>query len=347
MTAACQPAIWLLTGARHGDNAQLRALAADLDLPVREVPLAQNALCQLPNGLLGATLASLKARPEALVPPWPCLVIGIGRRSVPAARWISASSGGQARLVWLGRPRTGLGHFDLVLTTPQYAMPEAPNVVRLSLPWQAPMSEPPAHSAAHVLAILGGPSWSAAPSAATVDALAASGRQRAEALGLPLVATTGPRTPGTLADRLRQRLGPRATLHDWRQARGAVNPYREWLASAAEIVLSGDSVSALADAAWTNRPVTVVDAPAPRWLRAVDRLGSSAARWRRSGGNLALGAPPPNLDAIRETLATRGLALHEGPGAWRLTPCRAALEAERRAALERLRALLAPASGRL
>ena len=39
-----------------------------------------------------------------LQPPWPDLVIGIGRRTVPVARWIQEQSGGRTNLVRLGHP---------------------------------------------------------------------------------------------------------------------------------------------------------------------------------------------------------------------------------------------------
>src|SRR5699024_1303180 len=130
--------------------------------------------------------------------------------------WIRRRSGGQTRHVHLGRPRAPLRHFDLVLCTAQYGVPAAPNVVSLSLPWQAPLGHPPAAgTGTHVLAILGGDSWTARLTEATVEALVARARATAEARNLPLVATTSPRTPAPLAARLRDRLGAHATLYDW------------------------------------------------------------------------------------------------------------------------------------
>lgn len=336
------PRLWLLSAPRRGDDAQLGALAADLGWPAERVALTQGALRRIPNTFLGASLASTRAGAETLAPPWPEMVIGIGRRSVPAARWVRAQSGGRTRLVWLGRPRLSLRHFDLVLTTPQYPMPDAPNLMRLSLPWQAPMADPPATGpGAHVLCILGGPSRSAAPDAASVDALAERTRAEAAALGRPMVATTSPRTPADLAARLRARLGPDATFHDWATAQGHENPYRRWLANAAAILLSGDSISTLADAAWTDRPVAVIAVPPASWVAAIERHGGGMARtWRRLGGNLGALTAPPHPEAIRDALLARGLATAEGPDCWRLAPCRAVLEAERCEALARLRALV-------
>lgn len=331
--------VWLLTGRRRGDAAQARALAEDLGLPWRELRLDHGPLRELPNALLGASLASLRARPEELVPPWPDLVIGVGRRTVPAARWIRWRSGHRTRLVQIGRPRAPLHWFDLVLSTPQYGLPDAPNVVRLALPWQAPLSVPAsAGPGAHVLAVLGGDSWSVRLGDAETKALAGAARTRAETLGLPVGAIASPRTPATLAALLRGLLRRGDRFHDF--ATGEGNPYRDLLSAAAEVVVTGDSASGLAEAAWTGRPVAVVPVRERAWLRALDRMGGSAARgWRRHGGNLGLGAPPPRVKSLHESLVARGLAHTEG-GLLHVPPCRPILEADRRIALDRIRDLI-------
>ena len=68
-----------------------------------------------------------------LQPPWPDLVVGIGRRTVPVARWIQQQSGGRTNLVRLGHPRADNDLFDLVITTRQYPVPPGDNVVTLPL----------------------------------------------------------------------------------------------------------------------------------------------------------------------------------------------------------------------
>ena len=335
--------VWLLTGQRRGDAAQARALAEDLGQPFQEIPLRHGLLREVPNRVLGASLASLRRRPDALVPPWPDLVIGVGRRSVPAAHWIRERSGGRARLVQIGRPRAPLDRFDLVLSTPQYALPPAPNLISLTLPWQAPFSIPAAEgSGTHVLALLGGKSWAVNPGKAEAEALAAEAVRRAQATDRPVAAITSPRTPPALASALRGALRPGDRFHDF--ALGASSPYRHWLATASEIVVTGDSASMLSEAVWTGRPVAVVPVPERRWLRVLCRLGGAPARrWRRRGGNLGLAAPPPDMDALVAGLVARGLARQEG-SVVHLAPCRATLEAERLAVLARLAELQLPPS---
>src|ERR687891_731959 len=129
-----RPRIWVLLGHRKGDNNQPLALARALGLPFETRSVRYNNLRRLPNRLLGRSLVSV--RPEArqwFQPPWPDLVLAIGRRSVPVARYIRHASGGRTKLVHLGNPRLDPKHFDLVITTPQYGVPPAGRVLRLPL----------------------------------------------------------------------------------------------------------------------------------------------------------------------------------------------------------------------
>ena len=113
------PRIWVLLGPRTGDNNQALALAEALALPFETRTLAYNAVQAL-SVWLPATAATLdRASRRRLQPPWPDLVIAIGRRSVPVARWIKRRNGGRTRLVRIGHPRLDPALFDLVITTRQ------------------------------------------------------------------------------------------------------------------------------------------------------------------------------------------------------------------------------------
>ena len=66
---------------------------------------------------------------DALTGPWPDLVLLAHQSNENVARWIRRQSGGRTRLVLLGRPWAPAEAFDLVVTTPQYDLPEAANVL--------------------------------------------------------------------------------------------------------------------------------------------------------------------------------------------------------------------------
>ena len=129
---------WVLLGEKAGDNAQLTALAEHLQRtrgwPWQPRHLRFHAGELLSNLLLPPNLLGVADGRAALTPPWPDLVLSAGRRSEPVAHWISRRSGGRARLVNLGRPWSQPRRWDLIVTTPQYQVPVADNVLSLPLP---------------------------------------------------------------------------------------------------------------------------------------------------------------------------------------------------------------------
>ncbi|MCA9320951.1 MAG: mitochondrial fission ELM1 family protein, partial [Planctomycetes bacterium] len=127
--------IWVLLGGKSGDDAQVLALADRLGLPYETRRLEYNWLRRLPNPVLGDRLISLRGG-DPLRAPWPDLILAIGRRSAPVALAIKRLQGGSTRLIHLGRPRAALSAFDLVITTPQYGLPDAPNVIHANLPFR-------------------------------------------------------------------------------------------------------------------------------------------------------------------------------------------------------------------
>ena len=106
------PRIWVLMGDRRGDNNQLLALAEGLGLPFETRTMDYRWHSKYHRKIFRSS---------------------IGQRTVPVARWIRHHSGGRARLVRLGHPRAPNRLFDLVITTPQYPVPPADNVITLPL----------------------------------------------------------------------------------------------------------------------------------------------------------------------------------------------------------------------
>src|SRR5438067_9089922 len=132
MPATKRADVWVLLGPHRGDNHQVLALAEGLGVPYRPIQMRYRWFAHLPAVLRSVAVSQLT--PEAgaeIAPPWPSLVIGIGQRSAPVARYIKEASGGRATIVRLGDPMVSPRLFDLVITTTQYAVREAENVVRL------------------------------------------------------------------------------------------------------------------------------------------------------------------------------------------------------------------------
>ncbi|SDF57929.1 hypothetical protein SAMN05216241_101517 [Limimonas halophila] len=319
-TSGEPPRIWVLMGARTGDNVQARQLAEALGWPYREIPLAHNPWHHVPKGLQGASPRSLRSGGEHLRPPWPDVVIGTGQRSVPVARWIKRQANGSPRLVQIGRPRAPLAWFDLVITTPQYGLPQAPNVLHNLLPLNGVTTQALAAAAAEwqprlahlprprIGCILGGPSSSHRLDTATARRIAATADALAARAGGSVLMTTGPRTPANAAAAAEQALSVPANVYRWDRDRSQPNPFTAYLALADRFVVSGDSVSALSDTCATGKPVHVVPLP----MRLGARVLAGAAALARPAlpalTRRGIVTPPREIAAVHRALVAGGLA---------------------------------------
>src|SRR5512143_3227135 len=133
--SARPPRIWLVIGDKLGDNTQVEIIAEALGWPYERKQLYFLAPYVLGKPPFKASLYHLDTSPSAVLePPWPDLVITLGRRPAMAALWIHEQSGGYTRIVLLGRPKRWLEKFALVIATPQYLLPDRPNVLPIDLP---------------------------------------------------------------------------------------------------------------------------------------------------------------------------------------------------------------------
>ena len=327
------PLVWALLGRRTGDNLQVETLADALGWPGERKTLTwrKRLIGWTPRyGRMGPSLAPLTDEARALIaPPWPDLVLSVGWRSSPVARWIGRESG--ARVVHIGRPRAPLNGFDLVLTTPQYRLPEALNVVRLDAPMTRLSAEVLARAADQwrdhlghlprpwIAVLIGGdaPPLRLTPGAAAE--LGAKTNALAHQRCGSLLVATGPRTGRAAAEAFLARVG--VPVHSYLWGDGGENPYTGYLALADEIVVTSDSISMVHEASLTGRPVHLFDLPAGgawllRGLQWVDRR-------MRAGGGAASNAylnlirdgwiyPPREPDAFHAGLLGRGRAVRLG-----------------------------------
>ncbi len=247
------PRIWVLLGARTGDNNQALALAEALGLPFEVKSLDYNRLQALSVWLPPTAATLTAAAKDGLKAPWPDLVIAIGRRSVPVARWIRKQSGGRSKLVRIGHPRIDPKLFDLVITTRQYPVPPGDNVVLLPVAMSR-FVEPPVLTSAEeefvrrvspfrMVAIGGATKYWQLPVERIVDAIA-------QPFAGTIVAVTSRRTDPAIVARLK---AMDVELVDGPSPRFAV-----LLDRAAEIFVTGDSVSMISEAVLTGKPVAII-----------------------------------------------------------------------------------------
>jgi hypothetical protein len=355
---ASPPRLWLLLDDRPGHRTQVLGLARRLGWPAEEKRLLFNALNRLPNRLLGARLLSLhRGASDALAPPWPGLVLGMGRRVVPVARWIKRQSGGRARIALLGRKAANdPSAADLAIGCAHFGLLAHPRLVELTLPpTQVDQAALAAARAARadplaalrrprVLLLVGGPTAQHRLPAELARRMAREVAAATAALGGGFAIVTSRRTPAAAVAALRA-AAPAAHLHEWRAGRRD-NPYLSYLAAADLLAVTGESESMLAEAVATGRPVTVypldvkplaVKERFAGWLkRAAAGAGPGAAFARRllTGGWLS---PPRDLARLHHRLEAEGLGrLFDG----RLNEAPPAAADELTAVADRLRALV-------
>lgn len=313
------PRVWLLFGERRGDNAQVLALALMLGWPYEIKRLRWQPGYDLDPAEAGVSLAGLDtAASDPLMPPWPGVIIGIGYRSAPIARWI-AQQGRQAINIRLGRPRTELAPYDLVITTPQYGLPAAPNVRELPLPLVRADETEMARAVARwrpeferlpkpwVAVLLGGPTQHMGFDEAVARNLARDLQVFAQRAGGSLLITTSPRSPAGLKAIFDQAISVPHFLFEFQAE--ADNPYLALLALSDAAIVTGDSASMVADMAAFERPLMIYELP---WLGRSKKPGLVAGikrhvRERREQRGMA-GLPADPLDRFYDMLTRQGRA---------------------------------------
>jgi hypothetical protein len=267
--------VWVLNGPHKGDNNQVLALAEGLGTPFRVIDLEYGRNSYWPAVRRAVSLAGLteESRRE-ISAPWPSLVLGIGQRSAPVARYIKQESGGRTKIVRLGDPMVSPLLFDLVITTTQYAVRDAENVVRLPITVTSTDATRPdpfeqrwleSFERPRRLLVIGGKTslWRFDPLLITtaIDVL----KRRAEREGGSVCAVISPRTSPELVEAAQVSLGSRAVVA------GPFPRYSALLSAADEIHVTGDSVSMLSDAVASGKPVGLIPLD-PDWVAGLVRF---------------------------------------------------------------------------
>lgn len=268
--------VWVLADPRAGTAAQALGIAERLGVPFRVVPLAWGRWARVPWPW--PTLTGLTRAARAVIgPPWPGLVISAGRRAAPVARWLRARG---ARTVHCMRPGFGAADFDL-LVLGTHDRP-APGGNRLLIQGACHRISPTRLAAARtewaelaalpsprVAVLVGGSVRGDTFTGADAARLIARVIARYPAAGL-MVSTS--RRTGTAATAA---IGTALTgrphrLFAWGDA--GPNPLAGYLAWAEVVVVTGDSVSMLSEAAGTEAAMLVATNVGGRQQRVVEGL---------------------------------------------------------------------------
>jgi uncharacterized protein len=282
-----QPRVWLLLGDKRGDNAQVLAIEQALGWRCERKHLEMQEPWSVAKPRVEASLHHIDlARSDPLEPPWPDLVITIGRRPSMAALWVAEQSGGHTRLVLVGKPSGKMERFDLVVVGAEAQMPPLESILRISLPLMR-VDEEAVAAAAQTWAprladlprplvgfMIGGPTGPFVYNRAVTDRLLGLIAKVLGQGGTPYVSTSR-RTPPAIVEGLAAGLPKRARMFRW-TPNGPDNPYLGLLGLADGLVVTGDSISMMVEIIRLRRPLAIFDLPSSR-LGTLDHLRRSLA----------------------------------------------------------------------
>ena len=312
------PRTWILSSPHSGDNSQLMALATSLGWPFEVKRLRYRSietlvrLAGMPS-LLGVDPASR----SGLAPPYPDLIIAAGRAAEAVAFWLRRYGNPALRLVYVGTPWSALTQFDLVIATPQYRLPEQPNVLHIALPLhgvddgklaQAATAWSPrlAHLPRPFTAVLvGGSSGPYVFTPAAGERLGAAASRLAEECGGSLLISTSARTPEAVADAILKTIKVPHHVHRLAPGNGD-NPFLAYLALASRIIVTADSISMISEACATGKPVLLFDIEEGRCsMRAEEQVAQATAK-----------LPPPHWLGRDLSSTLFRLAMRFAPPRW-------------------------------
>ena len=258
---------WVLSDGKPGSESQSIGLAEALGLApdVRRIAI-RAPWRSLPPAIWPRTLSTLTAEGARLAPPWPGILIACGRLTAGPALAVRRASGGACFTIQIQDARIAPRHFDLVVV-PQHDRLRGPNVLtsrgalnRVTPQRLAAAAERLAPQLGHlprprVAVLIGGPSKDYRMPPRAVRDLAGQLASLARDQGAGLMVTASRRTGEVGETILRAALEALPGVF-W-DGRGD-NPYFGYLGLADAVVVTGDSVTMISEAAATGKPVHVV-----------------------------------------------------------------------------------------
>lgn len=259
-------------------------------------------------------------RPD-IAAPWPDLLIASGRQSIPYARMIRRKSGGRTFTVVLQDPRVAPSHFDFVWA-PVHDRLEGPNVLstvvsphRLTRARLDAEAAKFANSVAHlprprVAVLLGGTNSVYRMGEEVAARIGAQLAGLTEHDGAGLMVTPSRRTGETQTRIIRDALAGRPALM-WDGT--GDNPYFGFLGLADAVIVTCDSVNMVGEAAFTGKPVHVIELEgrSAKFRRFLDAVYATGAARPFAGRLESWEYEPLNAtDEIARAIAAR-LASHK------------------------------------
>ncbi|MBY0564302.1 MAG: mitochondrial fission ELM1 family protein [Hyphomonadaceae bacterium] len=278
--------VWIVTDGRAGIENQALGLAEAMHrrMPVRATTKRvrlRTPWTWLPPSFVPLPRQALSIGSDPIEPPWPDILIGCGRASIPFSLGVREWSNGATFVVQLQDPRVNPREFDLVIP-PAHDGLEGPHVFPIvgachrvtpeRIDKEADEFVPPLDDLAtpRMAVLIGGRSKRQDISAPRARSIAEALVELQRETGGSLLVTLSRRTGQSARMQLRARLAPHCTV--FYEGEGP-NPYFAMLGVADHIFVTADSVNMATEAAATGKPIHVLE---------VDGGGGKLERFHRS-----------------------------------------------------------------
>lgn len=262
------------------------AEAAGLQIEEKPVVLARPWVW-LPPGLWPPGVMGTGSPASAsLTPPWPDVTISCGRRAIGPALEIRRRSAGRTRTVHIQHPRMNPGRFDLLIV-PEHDRLTGPNVEvvcgsvhrvtremldRAAQEWKGRLAHLPTP---RITVSIGGSNAAYRFDAAVGHRVGSDLARLIRETGAGLMLTFSRRTDPQAAEAIRGALdGSGAEIWDGH----GDNPYFGYLGLADRVLVTGDSVNMVSEAAATGRPVQVIRLPVSGRAEKFERFHAAMER---------------------------------------------------------------------
>jgi mitochondrial fission protein ELM1 len=319
---AASAGTWILTDGSIGMENQGLAVAEAVGLPITLKRVKRTDPWRLLPMILQLPIPPRLLLGDRLAPPWPRLIISIGRHSVPLALAVRRLAEGATFALHIQNPKVPPARFDLVAAPAHDGMTTTGVLTTLGAPHRVTpaklAAEAPHYAAAveplpkpRIAVLLGGDSKSFRFDTETGAEMGRKLAAMAETAQGSLLITPSRRTPPEAARALQEALGDTPKLF-WTGS--GTNPYFAFLALADVIIATSDSVNMVTEAAGTGKPVYVYPLPGRSARLAVfhDAMQRHGATRPFDGGLDSWSYAPVNDTEVIAGAVRRALGLEKG-----------------------------------